>query len=221
MKRSTPPSDPTPAARVAIYARVSTPEQSADMQLRELRAYALTRFQVKAPLEFVDEGWKGTARSRPKLDRLMLSVQRREIDAVLVWRFDRFARSSKHLVESLETFNALGVKFFSFSEAIDTATPMGQAMFTIIAAMAQLERDIIRERSLSGMRLAQERDRSGGARLGADGKPRQRVGRPRRFVDVELARMLVADGLSLRAVARNQGWGYETLRRRLQNETAR
>jgi DNA invertase Pin-like site-specific DNA recombinase len=106
--------------RVAIYARVSTKDQSCDMQLRDLRAYCAARGSVQAT-EYIDNGQSGAKDSRPELNRLMEDARKRKLDTVLVWRFDRFARSTKHLLLALEEFRTLGVQFISDQENMDTA----------------------------------------------------------------------------------------------------
>ncbi len=131
--------------RVALYARVSTTEQSTDSQLLDLRRYVRERgWDIFK--EYVDEGISGTKDSRPALNELMNDAKKRRFDVVLVWRFDRFARSTRHLINALEEFKNLGIDFVSFQENIDTSSPLGSAIFTIISAVAQLERDIIAER---------------------------------------------------------------------------
>lgn len=173
--------------RVVLYARVSTinHNQDPEVQLRELRQYVAARgWQVAG--EYVDHGVSGTKESRPQLNRLMNDARKRRFDGVIVWKFDRFARSTKHLLTALEEFRALGVSFTSYSENIDTTTPMGQAMFTIIGAVATLERDLIAERVRAGLRHAQAK----GVRLG----------RPRTAVNIEQARKLRGDGLSWKQV---------------------
>jgi len=115
--------------------------------------------------EYVDVGESGAKDSRPRLNELMAAARKRQIDAVLVWRFDRFARSTKHLLLALEEFRSLGIQFVSYQENIDTSSPLGQALFTIVSAVAQLERDLIRERVNAGIRNAR-----------ASGK---HIGRPR------------------------------------------
>ena len=104
----------------------------------------------------MDEGISGTKDSRPALNELMNDAKQRRFDMVLVWRFDRFARSTKHLILALEEFKNLGIDFVSFQENIDTSSPLGSAIFTIISAVAQLERDIIAERVKAGLRRARE-----------------------------------------------------------------
>jgi len=139
--------------RAAIYARVSTKDQSCDMQLRDLRTYCTAR-GLEVAREYVDIGQSGAKDSRPELNALMADARKRKIDLIIVWRFDRFARSTKHLLLSLEEFRSLGVQFISYNENIDTSSPLGQALFTIISAVAQLERDLIRERVTAGIRAA-------------------------------------------------------------------
>src|ERR1700684_4427559 len=131
--------------RTAIYARVSTKDQSCELQIRDLRAYCAARgFDLVR--EYIDVGQSGAKDSRPELNKLMDDACERQFDAIIVWRFDRFARSTKHLLTALEEFRSLGIQFISFQENIDTSSALGQAMFTIVSAVAQLERDIIRER---------------------------------------------------------------------------
>jgi len=186
--------------KVALYARVSTEGQDPEVQLAALRAHVAQRgWQIAG--EFTDRGVSGVRERRPALDQLMKVTWAGQFQAVLVWRFDRFARSVKHLVAALETFRSLNVGFISLQEQLDTSTPIGQAMFTIIGAMAQLERDIIRERVVAGL----DRARAQGTRLG----------RPRVQVDVETARQLHQTGLSLGAIAYRLRCSRATLRRRL------
>lgn len=150
--------------KVALYARVSTSDQSPEMQLRELREYAKQRgFEVYE--EYVDVGISGSKSSRPQLDKLMAAARKRKFKGILVWRFDRFARSSKHLVNALSEFKELGITFMSYNENIDTSSALGEAIFTIIGAMAQLERDIIRERVNAGLANAKAK----GKKLGRPG----------------------------------------------------
>src|ERR1700732_2000363 len=156
--------------RIGIYARVSTKDQSCELQIRDLRAYCMARgFELVR--EYVDTGQSGAKDSRPELNKLMDDARKRKFDAIVVWRFDRFARSTKHLLTALEEFRALGIQFISYQENVDTCTPLGQALFTIVSAVAQLERELIRERVSAGIRNAR-----------ANGK---RLGRPKSGVDRE------------------------------------
>jgi DNA invertase Pin-like site-specific DNA recombinase len=149
--------------KAAIYARVSTTNHGQDpaMQTRELREYAERRGWTVAG-EYVDVGISGTKETRPELDRLMTDAHRRRFDAVAVWKFDRFARSVSHLLRALENFQALGIHFVSLSESMDTSTPAGKMVFTVLGAVAELERSLIAERVRAGMRNA----RAKGKRIG-------------------------------------------------------
>jgi DNA invertase Pin-like site-specific DNA recombinase len=143
--------------RVALYARVSTKNngQNPESQLVALRDYAAHRdFTIIE--EYVDLGVSGGKDRRPALDRLMKDARARIIDAVLVSRFDRFARSTKHLVTTLEEFQALGVEFVSLGESVDTSTPMGKMIFTVLGAVAELERSLIKERVAMGLERARK-----------------------------------------------------------------
>jgi len=176
--------------RIAIYARVSTTDQSTDSQLLDLRRYVSERgWQIFK--EYCDNGISGTKDSRPALNDLMDDAKKRRFDVVLVWRFDRFARSTKHLILALEEFRNLGVDFVSYQENIDTSSPLGSAIFTIISAVAQLERDIIAERVKAGLRRARE-----------NGK---KLGRPQVEVDLERVKALRTKGYSTRAIAEELG----------------
>jgi len=141
--------------RAALYARVSTADQVCENQLLDLKRYCNERGWLIAD-QFVDRGVSGTVSSRPALDRLMDGVRKKKYDTVLVWRFDRFARSVKHLVLALSEMKELGVDFVSYQENIDTGSSLGQAIFTIIAAMAELEKNIIIERVRAGLRRARQ-----------------------------------------------------------------
>jgi DNA invertase Pin-like site-specific DNA recombinase len=187
--------------RVGIYARVSTKDQSCELQLRDLRAYCAAR-QLVVVREYVDLGQSGTKDSPPQLNELMDDARKRKLDAVLCWRFDRFARSTKNLLVALEEFRTLGLGFISYQENIQTDSPIGQALFVIIAAVAQLKRDLICERVTAGIRNAR-----------ANGK---QLGRPRQYVDPDRIRELQASGSSLRQVAAHLNVGYGTVRARLQ-----
>lgn len=138
---------------VAIYARVSTKEQTPENQLLDLRRYAAAHnWTVQA--EYVDHGVSGTKESRPALNLMMDAVRKRKVDCILVWRFDRFARSIGHLVLALEEMRARGVQFVSYQENIDTSTPLGKAVYLIVGAVAELERNIIIERIHCSLRRA-------------------------------------------------------------------
>ncbi len=189
--------------RAALYARVSTLHRGQDpeLQMTELRAVAAQRGWTIAG-EYVDVGVSGAKERRAALDRLMADARGGKVDVVAVWRFDRFARSTRHLLEALETFRVLNVGFLSLREAVDTTTPAGKALFTMIAAVAELERDLIRERVRAGVERARQR----GKRLG---RP------PKEPIDVERAAALIAAGASKKAVAKALGVPRTSLGRAL------
>jgi DNA invertase Pin-like site-specific DNA recombinase len=141
-----------PPSRTAIYARGSTLDQDPEMQLRELRAYARHR-GLPITEAFIDHV-SGATPERPQLERLWQAVHARKIDTILVWKFDHFARSTKQLIDALEEFRHLGVDFISMTEQIDTSSPMGKAMFTVISAIAECERALISERVRAGIAKA-------------------------------------------------------------------
>jgi len=147
---------PRQGTRTALYLRVSTAEQKPDLQQDGLQAYA-GRAGLDVVQSYCDVAVSGRREGRPQLNALMAAARNREIDCVLVWKFDRFARSTRHLLTALEEFDHLGVRFVSVQDQIDTDSPMGRAMFTIIAAMAELESSLISERVTAGMRAAEAR----------------------------------------------------------------
>ncbi len=139
------------AKRVAIYTRVSTTDQHPAMQERELVEYVRRRSWTVFK-KYSDKGISGTVEKRPALDALLADCRRRKIDIVVVWKFDRFARSLKQLLNALEMFRTLGIAFVSCTEAIDTSLPHGEMLFQIIGAIAQWERALIVERVKAGIR---------------------------------------------------------------------
>jgi len=186
--------------RAACYSRCSTSEQSVDGQLEALRAYTTARGW--RPTEYVDHGVSGARERRPGLDALLQAVRRRQVDVVVCTKLDRLARSVRHLVALGEEFRALGVELVVLDQAVDTTTSGGRALFGMLAVFAEFERDLIRERVIAGIRRAQAQGR--------------RFGRPRlHHVDPERARALLAQGLSLRAVARTLGTHATTISRAL------
>ena len=187
--------------RCAIYGRVSTVEQSTAMQLEELRAYCQRRGWEIAE-EFTDAGVSGSKESRPALDRLLKAAKRRAFDAVLVYRYDRFARSLRQLVNALSEFDALGIHFVSLHECVDTSTPNGRLVFGIFASIAEFERELIRSRVRSGLAAAR-----------ACGK---RLGRPRVVVDVHRITALRDSGASWASIAAQLGVGEGTVFRAAQ-----
>ena len=184
--------------RVAIYARVSTTNHGQDvsMQTHELRDYCERRgWTVDG--EYVDAGVSGAKDRRPELDRLMTDAHKRRFDVVAVWKFDRFARSVSHLLRALDTFRVLGIEFVSLSESLDTATPAGRMVFTVLGAVAELERALIVERVRAGLRNAKAKGR--------------KLGRPRVVVDAGQVARLRAAGLSWPKIARELGVSVGTV----------
>ena len=187
----------------ALYGRVSTLDQSCEVQLQDLRRFASQRFTPYR--EYIDTGVSGAQRHRPQLDALMRDARKRLFDVVLVWKFDRFARSLKHLIESLDEFSSLGIDFVSYTEGVDTTTPSGQLLFHIVGAVAQFERDLIAERVRAGMAHA----RSVG----------KRIGRPPARVDLTSVASLRSQGRSWREIARVLSVPSSTVRRAFKRTT--
>jgi DNA invertase Pin-like site-specific DNA recombinase len=185
-----------------LYARVSTHDKGQDpaMQLREMQEFSGRRGWTSEI--FSDAGYSGSKLRRPQLDRMMALCRKRKCDVVVVYRFDRFARSVKQLVDALAEFDALGIQFVSLHENVDTTTPQGRLLFQIFGAIAEFERALIRERVLSGLAHA----RSKGVRLG----------RPRRIADVQKISTLRARGETWKRVAARVGVSRATAVRMLQ-----
>ena len=180
--------------RVAMYSRVSTDGQNTDGQESEMREYAKNRgWEVTRVYR---DKMSGVKSSRPALDELMADARKRAMDVVLVWRFDRFARSVSHLLLALESFRTVGIEFASLSEQIDTSTPTGKMIFTVLGAVAELERSLIVERVRMGLQSARKK----GKRLG---RPPIRQLNP---AEVERVRADRATGkFSLRRLAKKYG----------------
>jgi DNA invertase Pin-like site-specific DNA recombinase len=156
------------------------------MQLRELREHCQRRgWEIVG--EYVDVGISGSKDSRPQLNRLVADAHRRKLDGILVWKLDRFGRSLKHLVNALAEFESLGVAFISLKESLDLTTPSGRLMFGIISAMAEFERDLIRERVRAG--IANRRAKG------------LRVGRKPIVLDAGRLATMRSEGLTIREIA--------------------
>ena len=186
---------------VAIYARVSTGQQKADLQIRELRSF-VKRSGWKRYKEFVDQGYSGKDTKRPEYIRMMEEARRRRFNVLLVWKLDRLSRSTKDLLNTVEELDALGVDFISYENQIDTTTPSGKLFFTIVAAFAQFEREIIRERVIAGLENARRK----GKVLG-----RPRLGDP----VIEKARVLRNEGMSFRQIGKKLVLDESTVRKRM------
>ncbi len=193
--------------RTALYARVSTLNNGQDvsMQVREFEEFCASRKWTVAD-RYIDSGISGSKDSRPELNRLMADAKRRKFDAVVVYRFDRFARSTRHLVNALAEFNALGIQFISMHEGIDTSTPNGRLVFGIFASIAEFERDLIRERVRSGI-----------ANRKAKGL---RTGRRPANIDLDRLRQLRAEGKTVRDIAQVLGHSRSLVHKTLKNLAA-
>jgi DNA invertase Pin-like site-specific DNA recombinase len=183
--------------RVAIYARVSTLDkgQTPETQLMGLREYATRRGFVLAG-EYVDYA-SGLRDDRPQYRRLVAAARQRHIDVVLVWRYDRFARSTHALVQALQEFRHLGVDFISYQENIDTTTPQGEMIFTVMASLAQFESALISARVKAGM-----------ARARAQGKRIARA--PLAAVVQQRIATLYQQGHSIHQISKQLRIGYGT-----------
>ena len=177
----------------AIYCRVSTSDQNCEMQLRELREY-LSRRDWKNAGEYIDTGFSGAKASRPALDRLMKDAAQRKFDCIVVYKIDRFGRSVLNLNQQLAALTSFGVRFIATTQSLDTdeKNPTSRLLLQILASVAEFEREMIRERTLSGIRAAQ-----------AAGK---QVGRPKRiFRRDEVVRLRDEENLSWRAIGAKLG----------------
>jgi len=174
--------------KVIAYARVSTSNhhQDPEVQLRDIREFC-SRKGWELSEVYVDKGISGTKSSRPQLNRLMADAEQRKFDAVVVWKFDRFARSTIHLLKSLETFRSLGIEFASVTEGVDTSTAVGKLVFTILASVAEMERSVTVERIKAGLRHAKTKGHL--------------PGKKRQTLDLGAIRERITGGESLRQVA--------------------
>jgi len=189
--------------RAAIYARISTLRQDEGMQMSDLRELA-QRHKWEIVTEYIDRGVSGSKESRAELNKLMADAKRRKFDVVMVWKFDRFARSLKHLITALAEFDHLGIDFVSHQEAVDTSTPAGKALFSMIAVMAEFERELIRERVKAGL---DNYKKKGGT-----------LGRRETLFDVNEAILLRKEGKSWREISKKLGVSKTVVYRRLQRE---
>lgn len=189
-----------PLVRAALYARVSTSHngQNSEMQVAEMHAYCQGRNWTIAG-EFVDAGVSGAKEHRPALDQLLSLCRKRAVDAVVVYRYDRFARSLRQLVNALEDFRALGIDFVSLHEGVDTSTPNGRLVFGIFASIAEFERELIRDRVRSGLAAVKAKGR--------------RLGRPRVLVNPVRIAALRAQGRSWREITEQTGISKGTAQR--------
>jgi len=189
--------------RAALYCRVSTVDQHPETQLHDLRQFAAQR-ELQIVQEYVDHGFCGARARRPQLDRMMEDARRHKFDVLMVWACDRLARSTKHLLQTLDELNGFGIQFLSQREAIDTEGPLGRAIIVIVSAMAELERCIIIERVRAGMRRAKLEGR--------------RIGREPLQVDLAALLRDRERGLSLNQLAKAHGISKASVCRVLKQE---
>jgi len=179
--------------RAALYVRVSTSDQSTKAQDSELKSYAENRGWVVK--EIYSDKISGAKDTRPALQELMAACRQRKVDVVLVWKFDRFARSLRHLVAALEEFKRLGIDFISATEGVDTTVPSGELLFQILGGISQFERALISERVRAGIAEAR---RTG-----------KQLGRPaiKKLSETEIAKIRSArrKGVTLRKLATQFG----------------
>src|SRR5690348_3179719 len=172
------------------------------MQLNEVRSYCERRQWVVAG-EYVDTGISGSKEHRPALDRLLSDCRKRRVDAVVVYRYDRFARSVRQLVNALEEFRSLGIDFVSLHEGVDTSTPNGRLVFGIFASIAEFERELTRDRVRSGLAAARGKGK--------------RLGRPPLQVDTAEIAALRGQGRSIRQIASQLGYSRGFVHKTLTN----
>ena len=190
--------------QVAIYARVSTDKQAADMQLTELRTY-VKRSKWGIYKEFIDHGYSGTSIKRPAFAGMMAAAQKKEFNILLVWKLDRLSRSLKDLITTLDDLSSLGIDFISYDNQMDTSTPSGKLLFSLIGAMAEFEREIIRERVKAGLENARRKGKTLG-RPRMPGKLRQKA------IDLHKS------GISNRKIGKKLGIAESTVRNWLKSE---
>ncbi len=186
---------------VVIYARVSTDKQAVDMQLAELQDF-LTKRDWSLYQEYIDQGYNGGNTKRPAFSQMMVDARKRKFDVLLVWKLDRLGTSLKDLINTLDELGALGIDFISYENQLDTSTPTGKLVFHVIGAVAEFEKDIIRERVKAGLENAKRK----GKRLG---RP------PVSDVLLEKAKTLRGEGLSFRKIGKRLGVDEGTVRKRV------
>lgn len=195
--------------KAALYVRVSTSDQNCTLQLSDLEHFVGRMGWECAGI--YQDSMSGSKASRPGLDRMMSDARLRKFDAVVVWKLDRFGRSLVHCVSQIQELSSLGIRFVAITQGLDTdtANPTSSLLLHILAAVAQFERELARERVAAGMRTASVR----GTR---SGKP---IGRPKRIFDRSEALRLRAEGWPLQRIADSLGVGLGTIARTLTNQS--
>lgn len=191
---------------IAIYARVSTDKQKVDMQLHELRQFA-ARSNLVIFKEYIDENFTGANTNRPAFKEMMADARKRKFSALLVWKLDRLGRSLKDLVNTLDELGHYGVDFMSYDNNLDTSTSTGKFMFQIIGAVAEFEKDIIRERVIAGLAAARRKGK--------------RLGRKPLDPDIYAAALKLKDqGLSFRKIGKQLGVDEGAIRKRVKKQNS-
>lgn len=186
--------------RIATYSRVSTSHhnQNPEVQVHELRRYCVAR-GWEITQEIIDHGYSGGSTVRPGLNELQRLVKEREVDVVVVVKLDRLFRSLRDLVVTLEDWEAIGVKFVSVKDAVDWTTPAGRFFVQVLGSLAELEKSILRERTIMGLDHARRKGKV--------------LGRPKS--DYEAIRALRNQGLSYSKIQNELGVGRATISRAL------
>jgi DNA invertase Pin-like site-specific DNA recombinase len=190
--------------QIAIYARVSTDRQAVDMQLNELREF-IKRSGWTIYKEYIDQGYSGSNIKRPAFTEMMTEAGKKKFDALLVWKLDRLGRSLKDLINTLDELGTLGIDFISYENQINTSTPTGKLVFQIIGAVAEFEKDIIRERVKAGLNNARRKGKRLGRPPVSDGI-------------IEKAKALRTEGLSFRKIGKRLGVDEGTIRKRMKEK---
>ncbi|MDI9561173.1 MAG: recombinase family protein [Pseudomonadota bacterium] len=184
--------------RIAIYARVSTDRQSTESQLDALREYAGKRAWAISK-EYIDEGYTGSNTKRPAFTAMMADARKRKFDVLLVYKLDRLSRSLKDLITTLDDLKSMGIDFISYDNGLDTTTPTGRLIFNVVGAVAEFEKDIIRERVRAGLENAKRKGK--------------RLGRPPVSSHlVDEAKKLRSEGMSFRQIGKQLGIPESTIR---------
>jgi DNA invertase Pin-like site-specific DNA recombinase len=193
-----------PKKSVAIYARVSTDKQKVDMQLNELRQF-VARSGWTIYEEYIDQSFTGANTNRPAFLAMMESARKRKFDVLVVWKLDRLSRSLKDLINTLDELGSCNIDFVSYDNNLDTSTPTGKLVFQIVGAVAEFEKDIIRERVIAGLANARIKGK--------------RLGRPPKAAAIyEQARIMRSEGLSYRKIGKQLGIDEGTIRKRFSQE---
>lgn len=190
-----------PKKTAAIYARVSTDRQKVDLQLNELRDF-VARSGWSIHQEYIDQSFTGANTNRPAFLAMMEAARKRKFDVLVVWKLDRLSRSLKDLINTLDDLGSCGIDFVSYDNNLDTSTPTGKLVFQIVGAVAEFEKDIIRERVIAGLANAKLKGK--------------RLGRPPIQEEVyEKAQHMHSEGLSFRKIGKVLGVNEGTIRKKL------